>query len=160
MDDIGPVQLLVAGFGREAKLEGRTLEELERLEAAGTVRVLDLLFIQRDRESGDLLALDAQGEALGAIAGALLGFGFDGESAPAAHAAELDAVASALEPGEAAAFLLIEHVWARGLKRAIREAGGRPIAEGFLSAEALGGVSADLVAVSNAIEEEQAATAA
>jgi hypothetical protein len=40
--------------------------------------VLDLLFLLHDADSGDLFVLDYQGEDLGAIIGALLGFEFDG----------------------------------------------------------------------------------
>jgi hypothetical protein len=85
MADIGPVQVLAVGFGPEAKLEGKILDELAKLDESGTVRVPDLLFVRHDADSGDVVALDVQGENLGAIAGALLGFEFesDGEGAPA-----------------------------------------------------------------------------
>ena len=58
------------------------MDELERLESHETIRILDLLFVGKDAETGDLLALDYQGEDLGAIVGALLGFEFedDGEA--------------------------------------------------------------------------------
>jgi hypothetical protein len=39
------------------------------------------------------------------------------------------------------------------LKRAIRDAGGFPLGEGFLTPEALGAVAAELVAMSEALEE-------
>ena len=57
------------------------MDELERLESHETIHILDLLFVGKDAETGDLLALDYQGEDLGTIVGALLGFGFedDGE---------------------------------------------------------------------------------
>src|SRR4051795_6107817 len=80
-EKIGPVQLVVIGFPLEAELEGRIMAEFERLERHETIRILDLLFVGKDAETGDLLALDYQGEDLGAIVGALLGFEFedDGE---------------------------------------------------------------------------------
>ena len=71
MNEIGPIQILVVGFGQEAKLEGRVVAELERLEAAGTIRVLDLLYVRKDLESGDLLAIDVPGSELGAVAHAI-----------------------------------------------------------------------------------------
>jgi hypothetical protein len=44
------------------------------------MRVLDLLFVLKDPEGrGDLAVLDHQGENLGAIVGALLGFDFGEE---------------------------------------------------------------------------------
>src|ERR671910_3378919 len=76
---IGPVQLVAIGFTPEAEFEGRIMDELERLERHQTIRILDLLFVGKDAETGDILALDYQGEELGAIVGALLGFEFEEE---------------------------------------------------------------------------------
>jgi uncharacterized membrane protein len=163
MTEIGPVQMLVIGFGPDAKLEGQVMTELARLEESATIRILDLLFVRKE-EDGDLVALDYQGEELGAIVGALLGFEFEGEDAEAAEPAaeahafglsqeQIQAMAGALDPGQSAGFLLIEHVWAREFKRAIREAGGVPIAEGFLTPEAIAAVAAELVAMAEAHEE-------
>jgi hypothetical protein len=72
-------------------------------------------------------------------------------------------MAASLEPGTSAGFLLVEHVWARDLKRAIRQTGGVPIGEGFLTPEAIAEVAAELVVLSELIEEleaEEAATGA
>lgn len=156
---IGPVQLVAVAFGPEARFEGHVLSELERLEHVGTIRLLDLLFVARDETSGDLVALGWQGESLGGIVGALLGFDFDGveSGGPAVAApdsdafglgqAEVLALAGSLAPGQAAAFMLFEHVWARPLKAAIREAGGIPIGEGFLTPELLTTVAPELAAM-------------
>jgi uncharacterized membrane protein len=171
MKDIGPVQLLAVGFGPEANFEGRIMDELAKLENQKTIRILDLLFVHKDAQTGDLIALDYQGEELGAIVGALLGFEFEGdEQQPAgstdeesveSHAfglsqREIEAMATSLEPGTSAGFLLVEHVWARDLKRAIRQTGGFPIGEGFLTPEAIAEVAAELVALSEIIEELEA----
>jgi uncharacterized membrane protein len=163
-EKIGPVQLVVIGFPLGAELEGRIMAELERLERHETIRVLDLLFVAKDAETGDLLALDYQGEDLGAIVGALLGFEFDGEQPDGTtediqgHAfglsqTEMQEMAASLKPGDSAGFLLVEHVWARDLKSAIRDAGGFPLGDGFLTPEALAAVGTELVAISEAIEE-------
>src|SRR5215213_8695586 len=77
-ETIGPVQLVAVGFGPDAEFEGRIMDELERLERHETIRILDLLFVGKHAETDDLLALDYQGEELGAIVGALLGFEFEG----------------------------------------------------------------------------------
>jgi hypothetical protein len=58
----------------------------------------------------------------------------------------IDAMAASLDPGSSAGFLLVEHVWARDLKRAIRQTGGFPIGEGFLTPEEVAEVAAELVA--------------
>jgi uncharacterized membrane protein len=162
-EKIGPVQLLAIGFGPEANFEGRIMDELSRLERHETIRILDLLFVQKDAETGDLLALDYQGEDLGAIVGALLGFEFEGDGSAEpleveGHAfglsqREIQEIAASLEPGSSAGFLLIEHVWARELKRAIRETGGFPLGEGFLTPETIAAVAPELVAMAEALEE-------
>ena len=163
-EKIGPVQLVVIGFPLGAELEGRIMAELERLERHETIRILDLLFVGKDAETGDLLALDYQGEDLGAIVGALLGFEFDGEQPNGTtediqgHAfglsrTKMQEMAASLEPGNSAGFLLVEHVWARDLKSAVRDAGGFPLGDGFLTPEALAAVGTELVAISEALEE-------
>jgi uncharacterized membrane protein len=167
-EKMGPVQLVAIGFPPQANFEGRIIDELSKLEQHETIRILDLLFVGKDAETGDLLALDYQGEELGAIVGALLGFEFEGEvgdrPAPTqegeveSHAfglshTEIEEIAASLEPGSSAGFVLIEHVWARDLKRAIRDAGGFPLGEGFLTPEAIAAVAAELLAMSEALEE-------
>jgi uncharacterized membrane protein len=162
--EIGPVQLLAIGFDPDARFEGRIMDELANLERHETIRILDLLFVGKDAETGDLLALDYQGEELGAIVGALLGFDFEGEqpshevSGIEGHAfglsqREIHGIAASLKPGSSAGFLLIEHVWARDLKRAIRDAGGFPLGEGFLTPETLAEVATELLAMSETLEE-------
>jgi hypothetical protein len=164
--NIGPVQLLAVGFDPDARFEGRIMDELANLERHETIRILDLLFVGKDAETGDLLALDYQGEELGAIVGALLGFEFEGEQPPdmseiEGHAfglseGDIQDIAASLHPGSSAGFLLIEHVWARDLKRAIRDAGGFPLGEGFLTPETLAAVATELLAMSEALEELEA----
>ena len=165
--NIGPVQLLAVGFDPDARFEGRIMDELANLERHETIRILDLLFVGKDAETGDLLALDYQGEELGAIVGALLGFDFEDEqpshevSGIEGHAfglseSEIQKIAASLRPGSSAGFLLIEHVWARDLKRAIRDAGGFPLGEGFLTSETLAEVATELIAMSEVLEELEA----
>src|SRR5215218_11036036 len=116
MEKIGPVQLVAIGFGQEAKLEGRIMDELSRLERHEAIRILDLLFVHKDAETGDLITLDYQGEELGAIVGALLGFEFEDERPDESpqqiqgHAfglsqREIQDIAASLAPGSSAGFL-------------------------------------------------------
>ena len=171
-EKMGPVQLVAIGFPPGANFEGRIMDELSRLERHETIRILHLLFVGKDAETGDLLALDYQGEELGAIVGALLGFEFEDNGERRAESAqglqshafglsqrEIEEIAASLEPGNSAGFVLIEHVWARDLKRAIRDAGGFPLGEGFLTPEAIAAVAVALVAMSeahDALEVEEA----
>jgi uncharacterized membrane protein len=172
MAEIGPVQLISIGFERGANFEGRVIEELAKLESERTIRVLDVLFIARDPDSEDTVVLEHPEAAdMGDIVGALLGIEFEGDDTPAAgdtaesdqHAFgfsqdEIQQMAAGLGPGEAAGLLLIEHVWARDLKRAFRDAGGRMIGEGFLTPETIRSVEPQLAAISQAIATTEGRT--
>jgi uncharacterized membrane protein len=165
--EIGPVQLISVGFEPEANFEGRIVDELAKLEKERTIRILDLLFIARDTDSDEIVVLEHQGtESMGGIVGALLGFEFDddagsqvtGAVAPDEHAfgfskADIEQMGAGLEPGGSAGLLLIEHVWARDLRKAVRDAGGRLLGEGFLTPETIAAVEPELAAISQAIEE-------
>jgi hypothetical protein len=164
--EIGPVQLISLGFEPGANFEGRIVDELAELEKERTIRILDLLFIARDTDSDEIVVIDHQGtESMGGIVGALLGFEFDDDAAPPPDPANLDEHAfgfsradieqmgAGLAPGASAGLLLIEHVWARKLRRAVRDAGGRLLGEGFLTPETIAAVEPELAAISEAIEE-------
>jgi hypothetical protein len=159
MTEIGPVQLLNIGFEPGANFEGRIAEELARLESDRTIRVLDLLFIGRDTDSNEIVVLEHQEESMGAIVGALLGLRIDGEQEQE-HSfgfseAEIEQMGAGLDPGGAAGLMLIEHVWARDLKRAVRDAGGRMLSQDFLTPETVAAAEPELAAMSAAIEERE-----
>jgi hypothetical protein len=159
MSEIGPVQLLNIGFEPGANFEGRIADELARLESDRTIRVLDLLFIGRDTDSNEIVVLEHQEESMGAIVGALLGLQLDGEQEQE-HSfgfseGEIEQMGAGLEPGGAAGLMLIEHVWARDLKRAVRDAGGRMLSQDFLTPETVAAAEPELAAMSAAIEERE-----
>lgn len=152
---IGPVQMLVLGFA-EPDFTGKIAAELERLREHEFVRIIDALVVEKD-DDGDITAVQAsdlsQDEAMemGAIAGALLGFGYGEEAAELG--AELGAaegedghlipddeiwyVADSIPNGSAAAILLLEHLWAIPLREAIADAGGIALADEWIHASDL-----------------------
>jgi hypothetical protein len=146
----GPVQLLAVGFGAGTRFEGQIAEELDRLESAGTIRILDFVFLHRDASTGTLVRMDYQGGAdEGRVTTLLEGSEGGGDDWP--HGAtgafrltpgDIREAAEALDPGTSAAFMIFEHVWARGLKDAIAQVGGVPFAEGFLTPEAVAAMQA------------------
>ena len=89
-NEMGPVQLMVVGF-HEGNFSGEIIEELRRLREHDIVRLVDLLFVTKDAE-GNVAAIEhsdlSQEEAMafGAIAGALVGLGADGEEGAEAGA--------------------------------------------------------------------------
>ena len=80
---LGPVQMLIVGFKGD-NFDGSIMEELDRLKEHDIVRLIDLLFVKKNEDGeievvqrSDLSADEA--EEFGAIIGALVGFGADGE---------------------------------------------------------------------------------
>ena len=166
---IGPVQLVVLGF-RQPEFKGEILAELDRLKENDVVRVIDALGVYKDAE-GEVAAIRAsnisrdEAAELGAVVGALIGLGAAGEEG--AEAGAMLGAAAAMEGGgpfdedqiwdvvdeipenSAALVLLLEHRWAIPLRDAVRNAGGFPVADGFVHPE-------DLVAVGLLAAEEAA----
>jgi uncharacterized membrane protein len=161
MGEIGPVQLISIGFDATANLEGRIVDELAKLESERTIRVLDVLFIARDTDSEETVVLEHPGrEDFGSVVGALLGVQFaDASGSPESRGDhsfgftqdDIRRMAAGLGPGESAGLLLIEHVWARDLRRTFRDAGGKILGDGFLTPETIRSVEPQLSAISDAI---------
>ncbi len=157
---IGPVQMLVLGFA-EPNFTGKFAAELDRLREHEFVKIVDALVVQKD-DAGEITALQvsdlSEGEALemGAIAGALIGFGYGGDEESVEAGAKLGAeamadghlipeedawyVADAIPNGSTAAIVLLEHLWAIPLRDAIVDAGGIALADEWIHAK-------DLIAV-------------
>jgi uncharacterized membrane protein len=148
---IGPVQLIVLGFNHP-NFHGEIIEELERLKASDTVRVIDALAVYKDA-AGELEVehlsnlTEAEAVELGSMVGALVGLGIDGEEGMAAgaeagamegapqvfrYADEWDVLAD-IPNDSAAALVLLEHHWAVPLRDAIMRAGGFRLGDGFIS---------------------------
>jgi uncharacterized membrane protein len=164
---IGPVQLIVLGFDHP-EFHGEIIDELERLHDTGTVRVIDALAVHKD-EAGEIevahLSNLTKEEAveLGSKVGALIGLGIEGEEGMEAGAkagAEAAAdgvdvfsdddawdVLEEIQPGQAAALILLEHHWAVPLRDAVYRANGFRISDGFIS-------PLDLVAIGLLSKEE------
>src|SRR5829696_659876 len=113
-------QLLVYGFAPGARFEGRLVGAIERIESGGTLRVLDVLFVMREPDSGELVAIERPGRGQGSLVAPLLGFRLDPGERRRISAETLRADADrgtvrrlgeALEPGAALAAVLVEHVW-------------------------------------------------
>ena len=71
MTSIGPVQFIALGFPEDANYSGQIIAEIEKIEASGSLRVLDVLFVRKDPDTGELLTMDIQGDELKTLAGNL-----------------------------------------------------------------------------------------
>jgi uncharacterized membrane protein len=150
---IGPVQLIVLGFNHP-NFHGEVIQELERLRASDTIRVIDALAVHKDADGEMEVAhlsnlTDEEAVELGSKVGALIGLGIEGEEG-LEKGAEAGALAAAdgidvfsdeqawdvledIPNDSAAALLLIEHHWAVPLRDAIARAGGFRLSDGFIS---------------------------
>jgi uncharacterized membrane protein len=178
---IGPVQLIVLGF-ENPDFRGEILDELEKLRASDTVRLIDGLAVYKDAE-GEMEVMhlsnltNDEAIELGSKIAALIGLGIEGEEGMEAGAeigAEIAAeegiemfsdelawdVLEDIPDDSAAALLLIEHHWAVPLRDAIARAGGFRVTDGFISPLDLVGIG--LLTAEEAKEltaQEQAAQA-
>jgi uncharacterized membrane protein len=164
----GPVQILVIGFDKP-EFTGEIRAELERLRQNDVVRLIDLMVVRKD-DDGNVERLQQSDlsqeemEDFGAIVGALIGVGADGEEGAEAGAIlgaaamedghvfddkETWYVDDAIPPGSAAAVALLDHRWAIGLRDSISNAGGFHLADAWIH-------PADLVAIGVASREEAA----
>jgi hypothetical protein len=124
---LGPLQILVVNFD-EANFSGEIEAELHRLEASGTLRVLDILVVAKSG-SGEIEVLRSESD----IGKLLLGQEIEERELTA----DEWAVADAVEPGGAAAIAVLEHTWAHGLRAAIERAGGHHVVAEWANAEDL-----------------------
>ena len=168
---VAPVQLVVIGFPPDAQFRGEIIRALSDLRGRGVIRLIDALFVRKDADGNVVASMREsdltlhERELMGAVAGGLLGLMAGGDQESEALGATLAAQAIAVDDAfglgigdlqnikdqlpanNSALVLLIEHLWARELKGAVRGAGGIPIVQGFLTPEALLMVGAELRAV-------------
>lgn len=132
IDELGPVDYLIIEFPADAQnFTGEMAAELVRLSDTGTIRVLDVLLIQKG-EDGSIDALELD-EAPG----------LDDLRALEANLAEILAaddvvhLAAAMDPGTVAAVLVWENTWAAPFGSAARRAGGQLVATGRIPIQAI-----------------------
>jgi hypothetical protein len=129
-----PVQLLAYEFGPDAVFQGQLAGALQRLESGGALKILDVVFVQRDAATGALTALELPGDGAG-ITGPLLDFRLEVRSRPqatkralaGARGPELLALGERLAPGASIAAVFVEHSWAAVLAEAVQRVGGTPV---------------------------------
>jgi hypothetical protein len=118
MFERGPVDVLVVAAGKP-QFDGSVFEELKRLTAAGTIRVLDAMILIKGPEGKcwrlELRELpEEERAAVGFIAADARGL-FSQE--------DEETLAEGMVPGSAIAALAIENLWAVGLVNAFAAAG-------------------------------------
>jgi hypothetical protein len=149
-----PRQLLAFKFGSDSRFEGQLVGALERIESGGTVRVLDGVFVARERESGELSAIALSDSPPSRMTSRLLGFRLDAKDRRAATQKALDgeageavrSLAAMLSPGSAFAAVLLQHTWAEALADAVARVGGTELASDFVDASGMSELTPRLLA--------------
>jgi DNA-binding NarL/FixJ family response regulator len=169
-----PLQLIALTFRLDADAESRLLAEVDRIEGRGVLRVLDAIFVAK-RQDGTVEELEVgDDEDFGSLLASISPVGAPDGDRPAAgngaarepkgsDVAAIQNLANSLEPGNAVAFLLVEHLWAGPLVDAVSAVGGALISDDFLTGDISLAVGAEVAAVEEAsavIAEAQAAEAA
>jgi hypothetical protein len=139
-DELGPVDYVVVEFPAGAKnFTGEMAAELLKLVDAGTIRIIDVLILDKN-EDGSVDATElADLDELGALEAV------EAELAELLAADDVAHLAAAMEPGSTAGVLIWENLWAAPFASAARRAGGQLIADGRIPIQAIiASVEADL----------------
>ena len=127
-----PVQLLTVGV-TEAQVPESVVSEFVRLQDAGIVRMLDVLFVHH-RYDGDVDSIErVDAERMqfdGSVLTALL-TASSGDPTPSEDAAW--SIQDAIPRGQIAALVLVEHLWAGPLVQSMLASGGQMFDELWLS---------------------------
>jgi hypothetical protein len=128
--ELGPIGYLIVEWPPGKQPSGEGLGILADYTEQGLIRVLDLVFVQKEEDgtvSGLALAdIDADGE-LDLVQ-------FEGAASGLLGQEDYDEAGSALEAGASAAILLYENRWARPFAAAVRRSGAELVASGHIPA--------------------------
>jgi hypothetical protein len=132
LDEMGPIDYVVIEFP-DGVHKGEAAPLLVDLVDRGIIRILDLMFIQKN-EDGTVTGLeigDLDGDGVTDYAV------FEGASSGVLSDEDRDEAGNVLEPGAAALVILFENRWAAPFARAVRKAGGQLVSFGRIPTQAL-----------------------
>jgi hypothetical protein len=130
--ELGPIDYIVVEFPAGAKnFSGQMANELASLVDAGTIRVLDLIVLEKD-QNGDIQGYEI--EDLGDLGELAV---LEESLAEILALEDAEHLAAAMEPGSTAGVLVWENTWAAPFAVAARESGGQLIASGRIPTQAL-----------------------
>ena len=161
-----PLQLIALTFRLEADAESRLLAEVDQIRGRGVLRVLDMVMVAKGRDGTVEALAVGDDEDFGSLLAGIAPFGAQNAGRQAAGdgsvGSGVDALVDSVAPGNAVAFLLVEHLWASPLADAVAAAGGALISDDFLTGDISRAIGAEVAAVEEAsavIAEAQAAEA-
>lgn len=128
----GPVEYVVIAF-KGNKFSGDIIPAMADVVEKKVIRIIDLVFIRKN-EDGDVSLIEFEdleakfGDDIAPIIDMVTGL-----------VAEEDVkiFASSMEPGSAGLAIVFEHLWAAELAVAIRQSGGKMVADGHIPRQAI-----------------------
>lgn len=115
--DYGPVEIILLGFDGE-RPGPAILDAIRNVVEAGTVRVLDVVFVTRGLDDGlSVMEIDELGLGEAFRPGELDSIGLAGTD-------DIEELAENVPPGTSAALLVVEMLWAKQLAEELYDAGG------------------------------------
>jgi len=129
---LGPLEYLVVGFEGN-RFSGKILPELRAARDKGIIRVIDLVVFKKD-EDGNITTMEMsdlskeEAEQFAPLTGDILGL---------LTPEDIEQVASDIPNNCSAGVMVFEHTWAIGLKEAIKNSGGIPVAGGLVAPDVL-----------------------
>lgn len=136
---LGPIDFIVVGF-QGNNFNGAVLDELSKAVEKEIIRVVALSAVAKDA-NGNVTAVDFNDNGDEAVLSFVEKNNLHNELVTEE---DIQEVGEGLENNTAAGLLVIEHIWAKGLKSAIINAGGSLIAEGRLRPEVTNELQEDL----------------
>ena len=146
LDELGPVDYFIVEFpaGRQ-NFTGEGIDELLKLHDSGTIRIMDVLILQKSLE-GTVMA-----QELGDLADLGDFQRLEAELVQTLAEEDVEHLGAVMGPGSVAAVLVYENLWAAPFASAMRRAGGQLIANGRIPIQAIiAAIEAD--AASEALE--------
>jgi hypothetical protein len=132
IDELGPVDYLVVEFpAGHQNFTGEMVDELAALTRSGTIRLLDLLVLEKEPNGTvEAYEIDDFDEVDGLIQ-------LEAEIAEVLAAQDIVHLAEAMEPGSMAGVIVWENRWAAPFAAAARRAVGQQIATGRIPIQAI-----------------------
>jgi len=131
-DELGPIDYVVVEFPAGAKnFTGEMAAELVKLVEAGTIRVIDVLILDKNEDGSVDVTELSDVEQLGELESV------EAELAELLAADDVADLAAAMDPGSTAGVLIFENLWAAPFASAARRSGGQLIANGRIPIQAI-----------------------
>jgi uncharacterized protein DUF6325 len=119
-DELGPIDLVLFAYPPGAPMTGEAADLLLDLVEQGIIRVLDVMFVQKNEDGtfSGFEAKDLSAESVGAFTV------FDGASSGLLGSEDAATAADAIDAGVSAVLILYENRWAAPFAAAVRRNGG------------------------------------